>query len=1023
MNNYDKRYEPLATDIAENFGGWNLNEDESFNEMVEMLAARHNTIPRAEINEFATKHCRTNETELEEETSTASVGGSYETPQMWANGNANWKNGKEANYMPGAKLVSVPKSGGGLTENIDAEIDAALNEYLDSLPVNEDWTDDAMGKALQGDDEPVVGSTGQVPKSDIVTDIMRYEDGEMSIDEIVKFFSRLIKSGMIGQLQGHYGRTAESLIGHGYLDDRGAIKKLPGGDHLMETDELMTTDEPIADAEKPEEIEHAKTLQRIDEIKKRISEIKSVKEGVGPSNAEPEEGEIQETTFDDPAMGANASTAAPAPMAEGGKGMTCENCGALYEGDTCPCGGRPNNVPDGKQVLDDAYIDEVIDKAIDDAKAVFGDDPFGAESDPTAEVADDLVGTTSGEAFDDETPLAEDLYNPEEDDDEEQFGVSSGQPNILDDWHANFRHHEMEGAKNESEFEHMVAIMQHRHPYMNPAEVEQFVNDYYPKNYEDGLEDELDEYINRFRNRVTHNHGMREQDNHMEHPVDGEKSTVTQPMGTPDAVKNPDMASKEFVRENDPKVITNKTGEVTIELGENKPVTQGTTPPGIVAVYDNDGETFDRYTVVFVDKDAKTGFHDMLGLSSNPTSPQGFSQWTSGQWTKGGTNAHLGKRIKFTDLPGNVQKHVFDRLKINQKDEQYMRNDPAGLDPLAEETSTGGASGQFTSSVASILKRKINESTGSDAVRPSDLNGFDKSMANEGLGPGDEISDCDDCELDYAGELKNGGLFKEVFKRKLREAKVPGLAEFERARNESGTENRSSNKESMKKVGDFGKPDNWKQEDISGVSKTPPKWSAFDEKLAEEIAQMSALSRGMGLTDIVYQPGVGKTFQDRAEMALKGDPKMGNSQDYANVWEDADGNKSKVGETMIKLAKEKHAANNDALKDAVRLKKRPGQTTGNVGYKGASKKSTLGENRVPVVKHDKVIHSYDDLKPLLSENRRVDGKRTKITDANGTEFLVQWDAGTYTVLSETNTRITESEMDRAKRLMRYKFKK
>lgn len=50
---------------------------------------------------------------------------------------------------------------------------------------------------------------------DSVDKIMRYEGGEMDQDEMVEFFQELIDSGLCWQLQGHYGRTAASLIDAG----------------------------------------------------------------------------------------------------------------------------------------------------------------------------------------------------------------------------------------------------------------------------------------------------------------------------------------------------------------------------------------------------------------------------------------------------------------------------------------------------------------------------------------------------------------------------------------------------------------------------------------------------------------------------------------------------------------------------------------------------------------------------------------------------------------------------------------
>lgn len=48
-----------------------------------------------------------------------------------------------------------------------------------------------------------------------IEDIMAYEQGEMEPDRLVEFFQGLINSGAAWSLQGHYGRTAASLIAAG----------------------------------------------------------------------------------------------------------------------------------------------------------------------------------------------------------------------------------------------------------------------------------------------------------------------------------------------------------------------------------------------------------------------------------------------------------------------------------------------------------------------------------------------------------------------------------------------------------------------------------------------------------------------------------------------------------------------------------------------------------------------------------------------------------------------------------------
>lgn len=50
---------------------------------------------------------------------------------------------------------------------------------------------------------------------DLVDKIMEYENGELNDVQSVEFFQGLIDANMLGSLQGHYGRTAKSLIEKG----------------------------------------------------------------------------------------------------------------------------------------------------------------------------------------------------------------------------------------------------------------------------------------------------------------------------------------------------------------------------------------------------------------------------------------------------------------------------------------------------------------------------------------------------------------------------------------------------------------------------------------------------------------------------------------------------------------------------------------------------------------------------------------------------------------------------------------
>lgn len=54
-------------------------------------------------------------------------------------------------------------------------------------------------------------------QSDIVSRLMAYEEGELDQDQVIDLFQELLSSGLITQLQGHYGRTAQRLIDAGLI--------------------------------------------------------------------------------------------------------------------------------------------------------------------------------------------------------------------------------------------------------------------------------------------------------------------------------------------------------------------------------------------------------------------------------------------------------------------------------------------------------------------------------------------------------------------------------------------------------------------------------------------------------------------------------------------------------------------------------------------------------------------------------------------------------------------------------------
>lgn len=72
----------------------------------------------------------------------------------------------------------------------------------------------------------------------------------------------------------------------------------------------------------------------------------------------------------------------------------------------------------------------------------------------------------------------------------------------------------------------------------------------------------------------------------------------------------------------------------------------------VIAIYDNEGKTMDRYTVYYNVKETND-MYMCLGMSEKPFNPLGFGQHSCGQ-----LGSHNGKKITFNDLPVDCQKAV-----------------------------------------------------------------------------------------------------------------------------------------------------------------------------------------------------------------------------------------------------------------------------------------------------------------------------------------------------------------------------
>ncbi len=62
---------------------------------------------------------------------------------------------------------------------------------------------------------------------DTVSQIIAYEQGDLSAEGIVDLFAELIRTGLAWMLQECYGRVARNLIVNGFIDRDGVVLKYP----------------------------------------------------------------------------------------------------------------------------------------------------------------------------------------------------------------------------------------------------------------------------------------------------------------------------------------------------------------------------------------------------------------------------------------------------------------------------------------------------------------------------------------------------------------------------------------------------------------------------------------------------------------------------------------------------------------------------------------------------------------------------------------------------------------------------
>lgn len=120
--------------------------------------------------------------------------------------------------------------------------------------------------------------------------------------------------------------------------------------------------------------------------------------------------------------------------------------------------------------------------------------------------------------------------------------------------------------------------------------------------------------------------------------------------------------------------------------------------------FDNGGQTFDRYTIVIAGS--------VIGMSHNPTSPQGFNQYCGEVGEFDLDNDSIGAAVEWESLPEDVQKAILARLDadiIISRDETMVAVGDWGTLPCDHYQSKDNIFYNFLADMPPDLYKRVRE--------------------------------------------------------------------------------------------------------------------------------------------------------------------------------------------------------------------------------------------------------------------------------------------------------------------------
>lgn len=256
----------------------------------------------------------------------------------------------------------------------------------------------------------------------------------------------------------------------------------------------------------------------------------------------------------------------------------------------------------------------------------------------------------------------------------------------------------------------------------------------------------------------------------------------------------------------------------------------------------------------------------------------------------------------------------------------------------------------------------------------------------------------------------------------VNEAKVPGLDVTNKAKAESGRQNKKAIKDASKELSDYDKESKKETKD----AKEPVKFNYTNDSEAEYHQEMEIMN---GQEMIQYDRTPSDKFKQRAEEAIAGSSNMGNNPEWANVVAKGQGGDPEFGKKLVKAIKSSEKKRNDntptskMFGDDWEVVEDKGHKSYAFENKKNNKETIKESNKMKRLTFKNPFNGVGTALNLIPESYKVDNKVFELTDGNES-YRVRWEGslteGKAVVLLANNKEVLNEDMQKIKHLMGYK---